>query len=130
MEELIKRLFAASFSAVTAGALFAVFYNGLSGRYMIGYDYDSTVWIGAAFGLLTTAGLALSGALKKGVKWPRIVVSGVGTGALLYLANVWLSLNAGFTLKGLAIISGYGGFCAAFIALFLWSVFAPLPPRE
>lgn len=128
--EIIKRVFTASFAAVTAGALFAVFYNGLSGRYMIGYDYDSTVWIGALFGLLTTLGLAITGALSKGVKWPRILVSGIATGAALYLANVFFSLNAGFSVKGLLVISGYGGFCAAFIALMLWSVFAPLPGKE
>jgi hypothetical protein len=89
-------------------------YNLLLGRWMIGADplYMFIVCTIFAFVVsISTYGWAMRFRATP-LTTPRAIVTGGATGAALYLANVLLGLNAGFTVKGLVVISVFGAISA------------------
>lgn len=96
-----------AYSAVLGG-IFAIAINFVSARHLIGFSVISSAVVGAIFGVVGALLIQLAAAIAKKSSTLFFVASGIAYGAVAYLLNVWLGLNAGFSLFGIALISGFG----------------------
>jgi hypothetical protein len=96
-----------AYSAVLGG-IFAIAANFIFGRNLIGFSIISSVGIGAVFGIVGALLIQLAAAIAKKSSTLFFAGCGIAYGAVMYLLNVWLGLNAGFSLFGIALISSFG----------------------
>jgi len=98
--------------AIIAGALlsgaFAAAANFLSGAQLIGISTVSGIIIGAIFGVVGAFCVTLASILSKKDGKLFFFLGGALFGAIMYVANVVLGYNAGFSLFGLGLISCFG----------------------
>lgn len=110
--------------AVLSGA-FALAVNFVAGAQLIGFSVLSALIIGVVFGVVGSGITAVVANVVN--KWSTLFLLGIGAvyGALLYLANVYFGFNAGFSLLGLSLITGFG-IVSALGVLLAYRVLKPL----
>lgn len=107
------------------GAFFAIASNFVSGAHLIGFSVTSALTIGAIFAAVGALFIKIGSSLSRKSSKLFFLGSGITYGALIYLLNVYFGFNAGFSLFGLVLISGFGlmsgigslvshGICSAF----------------
>jgi hypothetical protein len=95
------------FSAILAGA-FALAANLISGAQLIGVSTMSGIIIGALFGIAGAFCVGISSAVSGKSSALFYLAGGFIYGMVMYVANVYAGMNAGFSLFGLVLIGCFG----------------------